>query len=152
MQLHQLQPKHRKKRKKIVGRGGKRGKTSGRGHKGQRARAGHRIRPEARDAIKKIPKQRGHGKNRARTVHSSRNIAVPINISALEKAYNVGETVSPQTLLSKKVIRARKGKKTIVKILGQGTLTKKLKISRCLVSKTALEQIQKAGGTVNTSY
>ena len=66
MQLHQLQPKHSKKRKKIVGRGGKRGKTSGRGHKGQKARAGHRIRPEERDAIKKIPKKRGHGKNRAR--------------------------------------------------------------------------------------
>ena len=150
MQLHNLKPTHSKKRKKIVGRGGKRGKTSGRGHKGQRARAGHRIRPEARDAIKKIPKKRGHGKNRARTVNPSRNIPIPVNIAILEKAFSDGDAVTPQSLLVKKVIRAKKGKKTIVKILGQGTLTKKLTISRCLVSKTALEQIHKAGGTLNS--
>ena len=150
MQLHNLKPTHNKKRKKIVGRGGKRGKTSGRGHKGQRARAGHRIRPEARDAIKKIPKKRGHGKNRARTVNPSRNIPITVNIAILEKAFSDGDVVTPQSLLVKKVIRAKKGKKTIVKILGQGTLTKKLTISRCLVSKTALEQIHKAGGTLNS--
>ncbi|HEY4495498.1 MAG TPA: uL15 family ribosomal protein, partial [Candidatus Paceibacterota bacterium] len=60
MQLHQLQ-RNKKARKGIrVGRGGKRGKTSGRGTKGQKARAGHRIRPEIRDAIKKLPKRRGY--------------------------------------------------------------------------------------------
>ena len=43
-----------------VGRGGKRGKTSGRGGKGQTARSGNKIRPEWRDLIKKIPKRRGY--------------------------------------------------------------------------------------------
>jgi large subunit ribosomal protein L15 len=47
----------------IVARGGKRGKTAGRGTKGQKARAGHKIRPEIRDVIKRIPKMRGRGKN-----------------------------------------------------------------------------------------
>jgi large subunit ribosomal protein L15 len=57
---HTLSPRTKKRRKSIVvGRGGKRGKTSGRGGKGQTARAGHKIRPEIRDLIKKLPKRRG---------------------------------------------------------------------------------------------
>ena len=60
MQLHELQPFHRLKRKaQRVGRGGKRGTTSGKGTKGQKARAGHRIRPAERDLIIRIPKLRG---------------------------------------------------------------------------------------------
>ena len=60
MQLHELQPFHRLKRKAPrVGRGGKRGTTSGKGTKGQKARAGHRIRPAERDLIIRIPKLRG---------------------------------------------------------------------------------------------
>lgn len=46
-----------------VGRGGKRGKTSGKGTKGQNARAGRKKRPEIRDFIKRFPKLRGRGKN-----------------------------------------------------------------------------------------
>ena len=57
--------------KRRVGRGGKRGKTSGRGHKGQRQHGGHGVRPELRDMIKKLPKLRGHGINRSRTVNSA---------------------------------------------------------------------------------
>lgn len=57
MQIHQIKPKIRKEPKKRVGRGGKRGTYSGRGSKGQKARAGHRIRPYLRDVIKKLPKK-----------------------------------------------------------------------------------------------
>ena len=60
MQTHQLKRNISNKKKRVVGRGGKRGKTSGRGTKGQKARAGHRIRPALRDIIKKIPKLRGY--------------------------------------------------------------------------------------------
>ncbi len=60
MQLHQIQTGTRKKEKKRVGRGGKRGTYCGRGIKGQRARAGAKIRPALRDLIKKIPKIRGY--------------------------------------------------------------------------------------------
>ena len=53
MLLRDLKPKTSKKSKKRIGRGGKRGTYSGRGIKGQKARAGHRIRPEIRDILKK---------------------------------------------------------------------------------------------------
>ncbi|OIO49751.1 MAG: hypothetical protein AUJ39_00315 [Parcubacteria group bacterium CG1_02_42_13] len=59
MQLHELAPIHINKGKKRIGRGGKRGTYSGRGTKGQKARAGHRIRPAERDLIQRLPKLRG---------------------------------------------------------------------------------------------
>jgi large subunit ribosomal protein L15 len=63
MQFHILKRKTPNKKHKTVGRGGTRGKTSGRGTKGQNARAGHKKRPELRDFIKRVPKLRGRGKN-----------------------------------------------------------------------------------------
>ena len=63
MQLHNLQSKTKRKKSRQVGRGGTRGKTSGRGTKGQNARAGRKKRPELRDFIKRFPKLRGRGKN-----------------------------------------------------------------------------------------
>lgn len=63
MQFHNLQSKTKRKYSRQVGRGGTRGKTSGRGTKGQNARAGHKKRPEMRDIIKRIPKLRGRGKS-----------------------------------------------------------------------------------------
>lgn len=150
MQLHDLKRNTKNSAKKRVGRGGTRGKTSGRGHKGQKQHGGHGIRPEMRDVIKKLPKLRGHGKNRARTVNSSTLDAIPVNLSALEAAFNAGDVVSPQTLRDKKLIRNTKGRPSPVKVLGTGELTKKLSISGCSVSKSALEKIEKAGGSVVT--
>ena len=63
MQFHSIKRKTKNKKTKPVGRGGTRGKTAGRGTKGQNARAGHKKRPEIRDAIKRFPKLRGRGKN-----------------------------------------------------------------------------------------
>lgn len=63
MQFHSLKRKTPNKRSKQVGRGGTRGKTSGRGTKGQNARAGRKKRPELRDFIKRVPKLRGRGKS-----------------------------------------------------------------------------------------
>ena len=60
MQIHNLKRKHKNKKDRIVGRGGKHAKTSGRGGKGQTARAGNKRRPELRDIIKKLPKNRGY--------------------------------------------------------------------------------------------
>ena len=67
MQLHTLQSKTKRKRGKQVGRGGTRGKTAGRGTKGQNARAGRKKRPELRDTIKRVPKLRGRGKHGLRS-------------------------------------------------------------------------------------
>jgi len=60
MQINNLKRIHKNKKDRIVGRGGKHAKTSGRGGKGQTARAGNKRRPELRDIIKKLPKNRGY--------------------------------------------------------------------------------------------
>ena len=149
MQLNTISPRTKNKKNAPVGRGGKRGKTSGRGGKGQTARAGHHIRPEVRDLIKKLPKRRGHGKNRARSVKVNRIAVSAVNIAALEAAYKAGETVSPASLLAKDLVRRAKGRAPIVKILGVGPLTKALVIQGCTLSVTAREAITKAGGTIH---
>lgn len=149
MQLHSFSPRTKNKKNPPVGRGGKRGKTSGRGGKGQTARAGHHIRPEVRDLIKKLPKRRGHGKNRARTVRTNRVAISAVNLSALELNYKAGETVSPATLLAKGLVRRHKGRAPVVKILGTGSLTKALVVDGCTLSAAALAVITKADGTIN---
>lgn len=148
MQIHQLKRNTPNKKSRQVGRGGKRGKTSGRGTKGQKARAGNKLRPEMRDIIKKLPKKRGYGKNRARTVNSSVVKALPVNISVLEKVFSDGDVITPTFLIDKKVIKKIKGRVPRVKILGLGDVTKKITIEGCSVSKSAVEKIQKAGGVV----
>ena len=148
MQLHELQSKNARKSAKRIGRGGKRGKTSGRGHKGQKSRAGNSSVPQMREIIKKIPKLRGHGVNRARTVTSERALPVIVNVSQLEAAFKNGDTVSPKTLVAEGVISTRRKKAPMVKILGSGDLTHKLTIVGCEVSKSAREKIEKAGGSI----
>lgn len=149
MQLHSLSPRTKNTKRPPVGRGGKRGKTSGRGGKGQTARAGHKIRPEVRDLIWKLPKRRGHGKNRSRTVRTNRIATSAVNLAALDAAYKAGETVSSATLLAKGLVRRAKGRAPIVKILGTGELSKALVINGCMLSASALAAITKAGGTVH---
>jgi large subunit ribosomal protein L15 len=148
MQLHELKPATQKKVAKRIGRGGKRGKTSGRGGKGQTARAGNSMRPEMRDFIKKLPKLRGHGVNRAATVNEERVRAVAVNVAALEIAFAAGETVSPKTLVAKDVVETVRKKAPKVKILATGEITKALTIEGCEVSATAKAKIEKAGGKV----
>ena len=131
MQLHQIKPIHKQRRSKRVGRGGKRGTYSGRGIKGQKARAGAKIRPEIRDFIKKIPKQRGY------RFKSFREKPAIVNLKDLEKKFENNEIVSPETLLEKGLIAKVKGRMPKVKVLGKGKLTKKLKIENCRMSKSA---------------
>lgn len=148
MQLHQLQPNTVRKTVKRIGRGGKRGKTSGKGGKGQTARAGNRPRPEMRDVIKRLPKLRGFGKNRARTVNAEKAVATVVNLSAINTAFEAGDTVSPQTLMAKGVVSKLRGKVPQIKILGTGDIAKKITLSGCVFSASAKEKIEKAGGQV----
>jgi large subunit ribosomal protein L15 len=148
MQTNTLKAKTERIRSVRVGRGGKRGKTSGRGTKGQNARAGHRKRPEMRDIIKKLPKLRGHGKNRSRTVRIDRTTYVPVNLAALETAFAAGDTVTPATLFKKGLVASRAGRVRQVKILGTGTLTKALSVSDVAASAAARAAIEKAGGSL----
>ncbi len=144
MQLHQLQAKTKRRSSKRVGRGrasGK-GKTSGRGTKGQKARAGHRIRPDVREKIKKLPKLRGY---RFASIKIRPSI---VNVQALEVAFVTGESVTPKALAERGLVRARRGVTPMVKVLGDGTITKKLSISGCAVSASERQKIEKAGGTI----
>lgn len=145
MQLNSLQQKTKRKIHRRVGRGGKRGKTSGRGTKGQKARSGHSIRPEVRDAIKKLPKLRGRGTNSNKSIQKQ---VVPVNLGRLEVLFSAGDTVTPRSLVSKNAVASRAGRSPMVKILGTGSISKKLTISGCAVSATARTQIEKAGGSI----
>src|SRR4030043_2485413 len=122
MQLHQVKTTHRQRNKKRVGRGGKRGTYSGKGIKGQKSRAGHKIRPEIRDFIKKIPKRRGY---KFKAIKPKAEI---VNLRDLEKYFNEGDSVNPEILLEKRLISRINGRVPEVKILGAGGLKKKLKI------------------------
>ena len=141
MQLNELKREHPNKKARLVGRGGTRGKTSGRGGKGQTARAGNKRRPQMRDIIKKIPKLRGYKFNSVVTKFT------PVNVGALN-VFTSGESVNPETLFAKNLIRRVGGKFPSVKILGTGELKTKLSVNNCFVSKVAKEKIEKAGGTI----
>ena len=142
MQIHNLKRVTKNRKTAIVGRGGKRGKTSGRGGKGQTARAGHKIRPEWRDTIKKMPKLRGY------SFKSINEKFVVINVGQLDIAFSNGDSVTPAILVKNGILEIRLGKNPVVKILGLGDLSKKLIVSGCRVSAEAKAKIEKAGGSV----
>lgn len=148
MQANILKRVHPNKKRMTVARGGKRGKTAGRGGKGQSARAGNKRRPEWRDIIKKLPKLRGRGKNSNKTVVTNLQKPAVVNLAALEGAFEKGAIITPATLVEKKVIATWSGRIPKIKILGDGELTKSFKVSGCAVSKTARASIEKAGGTI----
>ena len=147
MQLHNLRPARKPHPAKRVGRGGKRGTYSGRGVKGQKSRAGHKIRPAVRDLIKKIPKLKGIKFSRLPQTRLRRSVIV--SIGELEKTFQKGERVNPKTLIEKGLVRKRLGRWPVIKLLGDGTITKKLLVSQCQISKSAREKIEKAGGSVS---
>lgn len=119
--------KQKNKKVQRVGRGGKRGTTSGKGTKGQKSRAGHRIRPAERDLMIRLPKLRGY---RNKSIKEKMPI---INIGDLE---NRAEIVFNQKNLGQ------------VKILGNGELKKSITVEGLTVSKSAKEKIEKSGGQI----
>jgi large subunit ribosomal protein L15 len=145
MQIHNIKRKTANKKVMLVGRGGKRGKTSGRGGKGQTARAGHKIRPEWRDFIKRMPKLRGYS---FQSISGIKFPVFPINLSQIDDIFKAGDTVKPSTLSAKGLIQQYKGKNPLVKILATGEITKKITVVGCLVSESARGKIEKAGGQV----
>lgn len=145
MQINNLQPRTKTKSKMIVGRGGKRGKTSGKGMKGQNSRSGRKKRPELRDFIKRLPKLRGRGVNQFKSFDVK---PVAVNIGDIELVFKAGDTVSPETLVEKFVIEKVNGVIPPVKLLSVGDLTKKVTISGCLLSKETKAKVEKAGGLV----
>jgi|SRR3989338_3334913 len=135
--------------KRRVGRGQSsgRGKTSGRGTKGQNARSGRKKRPEMRDIIKKLPKRRGYGKNRGRTVIGNRARAVPVLLARVEELFDPAVEVTPVALAERLSLRFR-GRAASVKIVGGSSISKKLLIKGIPVSASARAAIEKAGGSI----
>ncbi|MBI2625849.1 uL15 family ribosomal protein [Candidatus Parcubacteria bacterium] len=145
MQLHTLRPLHALKASRRVARGGKRGAFSGRGIKGQKSRAGAKIRPALRDVIKKIPKQRGRSKHQFR----SRQVKpVTLNIGELGRLFVSGGEVTPQILFKAGAIKRAHGRIPGIKILGEGEVRVVFKIRGCAVSGSARSKIEAAGGSV----
>lgn len=142
MQIHQIQREHPNKNKKTVGRGGTRGKTSGRGTKGQKARSGHSIRPALRDAIKKLPKLRGY-KNKA-----FRTKPEIVNLRELSIVATDGMIVNPISLVETGLVKMRGGKVPAVKILALGEIKTKVTVTSCEFSAAVKAKIEAAGGTI----
>jgi large subunit ribosomal protein L15 len=98
--------------------------------------------------IKKLPKLRGHGVNRARTVNSSIERFSVVNLNVIESHFDSGDRVSPKELVEKKLVNKKSGKLPKVKILGLGKITKKITVANCNLSESAKTSIEKAGGKV----
>jgi large subunit ribosomal protein L15 len=131
--------KHRKRRRVGRGPGSGWGKTAGRGHKGQGQLAGWTTHPAFEGGqfpiSRRVPK-RGFHNRFARSV-------IVVNVGALNEAFNAGDEVTLDALRAKDLVS---GRFDFVKVLGDGDLTKKLKISAHKFSKTAESKIQQAGG------
>ena len=141
MKLHELSPAFGStKESKRIGRGhgSGNGKTAGKGHKGQKARAGHGMRPGFEGG--QMPLQRRIPKRGFNNIFAEEWIA--INVSALE-AFEDGTVVDATALQDKGIIK--KADKP-VKVLGNGKITKKLTVNLNAFSASAAEKINAAGG------
>ena len=143
MELANLSPaegsKHSQNFRRGRGHGSGNGKTSGKGHKGQKARSGApRLGFEGGQMplFRRIPK-------RGFTDPNSK-VITGINVSVLEDRYNAGDEVTLENLLEKRIIRKVNDG---VKILGNGELTKKLTVKVNAFSESAKEKIEAVGGT-----
>ncbi len=145
MQTHSLKARTKRVTSQQVGRGGTRGKTSGKGTKGQNARAGRKKRPELRDFIKRFPKLRGRGISAFKSIQTK---PLAVNLGSIELAFSNGETVNKASIISKGILSPKNSKKSSVKILGAGTLSKKLNFEGVLVSASARKAIEAVGGTI----
>ncbi len=144
--LHELKRTSKRTYRRVGrGQGSRRGKTSGRGGKGQTARAGNKRRPELRDIIKKLPKRRGYGKNRARTVDGTKQDAVVISVARLDTLFENGAEIT-KTALREKGVLGRKS--SLAKIVG-GETSKKFILKGLTVSAPARISIEKAGGSIS---
>ena len=151
LNLSTLKPAQKRKARKRVGRGlgsGK-GRYSGRGIKGQKARSGsHTMRPGFEGGqmpiYMRLGKQRGPYSKDAMPVGPHRTHTIGVNLRDLDRVFEDGAEVSLDALVEKGLL---KNTRTDVKILGDGDLKKKLKVTAHAFSASAREKIESAGGT-----
>jgi large subunit ribosomal protein L15 len=139
--VHRGVVRHKKRRRIGRGKGSGRGKTAGRGHKGQRSHAGWSALPVfqggAMPLVRRIPKRGFHNRFAAEVR--------ALNVRDLERVFQSGDDVTPETLRGKALLTERWD---LLKILGQGELTKKLRVCAHQFSQSAREKIERAGGEV----
>lgn len=120
MQIHEFSVGKKKSRKRI-GRGGKRGTYSGRGNKGQKARSGAHVNPlfegGRSSLVERLKKVRGF-----KSPHAKKPF---VKLSDIARVFSAGETVSPETIFAKK-LASKEILKSGVKIIGTGTIPKGL--------------------------
>jgi large subunit ribosomal protein L15 len=151
LNLSSLKPAQSRRERKRIGRGlgsGK-GRYSGRGIKGQKSRAGsHKMRAGFEGGqmpiYMRLAKKRGATSKDALPIGPFRTSTVPVNIRDLDR-FDDGAEVTPESLVEQKVI---KNTRTDVKILGNGEISKKLRVRVHAISATAREKIESAGGSV----
>lgn len=135
MQRHHLKKNSSHRAGRRIGRGGKRGTYSGRGIKGQKARAGAKFRPAERDILKKIPKLRGY------RFKSFRPGPAAVNLDTLDRYFKAGDTIDPEILVTKNIVPRIGGKTPAVKILGRGDAGKKFIFKNVTFSASAAKKI-----------
>lgn len=139
-EILKLAGRHRRRKRIGRGAGSGSGKTCGRGHKGAGSRAGSKRRAMSEGGqmplFRRVPK-RGFSNFAFRTTFSV------VNVSELEQRFDAGAHVTPEAILEAGLIRNLQHK---VKILGDGDLTKGMKVEASKFSKSAAEKIKAAGG------
>lgn len=156
MDLHRLKPNTKRDYAKRVGRGGKRGTTSGKGTKGQKSRAGAGVKPGFRGGDNRLwqlfPKQRGASKkpgssrpHRKHRYYQLRHGKSPVvNVETFNQ-FKDGQRVNPELLFTEGVLPV---KSKTVKVLGSGELKKKLEFEGFVFSASAKDKIAKAGSVI----
>jgi large subunit ribosomal protein L15 len=152
LNLSSLKPAQKRAARKRVGRGlgsGK-GRYSGRGIKGQKSRSGSaKMRPGFEGGqmpiYMRLGKQRGQYSKDAMPVGPHRTFTQAVNVRDLERVFDSGSEVTPESLKERRLIRTTR---VDVKILGQGDLATKLTVHAHGFSNAAKEKIEQAGGSV----
>lgn len=142
MLISEIKPNKNQKLRRRSGRGGTKGNYSGKGMKGQKSRAGRKMMPIIREIIKRYPKLKGY---KSKILYTEYMV---LNLDILNNNFKDGDTINSKILAEKGLTRRIKGRASKVKILGNGELKKKLNFEDCLISKSAKEKIEKAGGTI----
>jgi len=149
MELYQLNPKHKKKSRKRVGRGGKKGTYSGKGMKGQKSRAGRKPRVGFAGGdttmAKRMPKKRGSvGKVKIKQGQKLARLRIKpfnLNLKDIEDNFEKGEIVSPKTLFEKGLVVKISKRIPRIKILNKGVLKKKLEFRKISFSKEVSKKL-----------
>jgi large subunit ribosomal protein L15 len=134
------------KKRKRIGRGGSRGGTCGRGHKGQLARTGGASKVRFGFEGGQIPLARRMPKRGFNNKEFTTEYAV-VNLNDLERVFDTGTQVTKELLIEKGFCKGFR--KPLIKILGNGELSKKFVIYGDAFSKSAIEKIKRCGGEVH---